>query len=349
MVEGNSAIDSLPIQNRGQKPLVQKIYYGQSAAHGHFDPSDRVQMQTLDKMMKSSEVQKHMLDAVLSPEDIIDWASHQGKGPVKELLYSVFSSPEAWEKKYQQKMPKNNKKEGEGFVNFYWNGEVRQGIKKAMKLRILPADVPVTNFVEVSYGKGDGAPHQVSSAMRGVLIDANKYFVTRRLMTLGNSLVKEYQAQGDTPNEARKRALETIRSLIPHEPYEVFPSEEKRQDFISLVDRDKTLTPAQKLLKKSPVSTVFIAYISPNNPNSIHAAESSGFVKVGKLPDEKNDDGGIVSGDYVLLLDWDRLNEKMQQQALNEKLPGKNISRVVAHKPEGFDKRLQERLKTNPK
>lgn len=293
MSENGSKIDSLSIQHFGLGlPRDQKIIFGGTSGFRFFDPTDRIDMHRLQQIIESGGVQEMMLDTTLTDRQIINWAKAKGKGT--EMVYAIVGSPQRYES-YGKKWKQREVGEVQGFVNLLWGQEEMKTIQELEVLKILPPRDATKSYIEVSYArKPYTANRQIASGLRQILVDANQRLVAKRERKLAKGL---------------GISLATAAKKQP-EPFEM----KEWSDYLDQI-KSSNLSPAETIIKKSPINTIFILYIEPRNKKSVHVAKSAGFVQVGQFPQQADENGKMQQGDYVYVLDWDLLNQKLYERS----------------------------------
>lgn len=128
--------------------IHQERIIGQTSAIRRIDPEDSADIENLNKIIKSSEVQKWMEEVKgLTMDDLKDWASGDSE---EEYLYAVSGS---------QKVDLANIGEVQGFVNIYDSEDI-------------------SGAIEVGYAKRPcTSSGQIASGLRQAIVDYNRRFL----------------------------------------------------------------------------------------------------------------------------------------------------------------------------
>lgn len=247
----NNTIENLPPQDYSTQPREHINYIGQVAGIRKFDPTDRIDMQRLEKITNHKEAMEWMVGGETSEQDILDWAATDWKvkGANKDALFAITAATPGVEKALTVE---DEIGEVQGFTWFYYGNDERENFQKVIDKKIVEKPSTADPIYEISYAKHpDAPPRHIASGIRQACLELFK--------------------AGRRKNES--------------------PSVEKPKMHI-------------------------LAYIDPNNKNSILVAEASGFERKGSIVLE--DEQGNPEENEVYTLNWEKLNNLMHKFADDE-------------------------------
>ncbi|MBI4058568.1 hypothetical protein HY408_02260 [Candidatus Gottesmanbacteria bacterium] len=277
----DTEIGRLPTKRYSEKnPRVHTVLIGSGEAGLRpFDSKDRIDMQTLVKIMRQRDVRERFDFSWTNPFEFAkfdseDWMmNHQVYAVVPGIGSTSASAGEAI-----------------GFIWFYFGEEERQFSADLVNKGILPMPDPHIPLFEIGFAKRkDAPPHLISRAIIQACLDMNQRKRTR-------------------VGPFHSTAPDTLKILTPEEEESMTPAQKILHEY-------PLDTVIYAFVGQDTVRTARTPYVV-DREKSLGALKSAGFKEVGMIPDVEDEKG--LEQLHIFLLDPRKLNQIVHERADRE-------------------------------
>lgn len=278
-------MSKLPVQNYSQNPRKAYGFAGETSLLRPIDATDRTDMRRV-RALQDKQQDDFFIKENMSDQDLVDWINDRKKTERTDnyLIFGVAGDKAKQDGRVVE-LPVREKGELQGWL--YLNPATATRQKELVDKGIISPPLEGQPPFMIAFVKFPGTPS--NPTLGGQMASA-----LRQACALMGPVDYSFHAK-----RIHSQALQQLGLNVDDlsDPAKLVQARQKEAELW----RKHDMKPTQ----------IIFGTVSPRNKESIRAVESAGFVRAKEMAKGTSDEF-----DYVYVLDWDKLHEKMQQQVM---------------------------------